>query len=92
MRLEVKERKKNKLVLEVSGETHTFINLLRENAWKAGCKQASYIVEHPYLSEPKIIIIGDSPKKILMEAADIILEQTDALKKEFSKLPISKQV
>ena len=90
MRLEVKENKKGKLAIEISGETHTLINLLRENAWKIGCKQASYIVEHPYLSSPKLIVMADKPKDVLLKAADMIIEDVEALQKEFSKMSIAK--
>ena len=90
MRLEVKEHKKGKLTLEIGGETHTFLNLLREKAWKVGCKQVSYIVEHPYLSEPKIIVIANDPKGVLLKAADMIIENIEALQKEFAKLSFSK--
>ncbi len=75
MKLQVLEKKKDKLSLEIEGETHTFLNLLRENVWKAGGKQASYIIRHPYLSEPKFIVRANDPKKTLDKAAQMIIDQ-----------------
>lgn len=85
MKLKLLEKGKNKIVLEVSGETHTFLNLLRENAWKVGSRQASYMIEHPYLLEPKFIVRADNPKKILSEAAQRIIDQAKDFEKEFKR-------
>ncbi len=85
MKLNILEKKKNKWKMEVSGETHTLLNLLRANAWKAGAKQASYIIEHPYLSQPEIIIRADNPKRVLNSAAQMIIDDARDLKKEFKR-------
>jgi DNA-directed RNA polymerase subunit L len=86
MRLIVLGKGEDKITLEVRGETHTFLNLLRENAWKAGSKQASYMTEHPYLSEPKLTVRGKNPKKILDSAAQMIIDQTKEFEKEFKRV------
>ena len=86
MKLVVLEKGNEKMVLEVHGETHTFLNLLRENAWKAGSKQASYTTEHPYLSEPKLVIRAKNPKKILDDATQMIIDQAKEFEKEFKRI------
>ena len=86
MKLTVLEKRGNKLVLEVKGETHTLLNLLRENSWKAGADQASYLIEHPYLSEPKIIVRSKNPKKTLLDAAQLTITQTKEFEKEFQRI------
>ena len=86
MKLVVLEKQDEKIVLEVHGETHTFLNLLRENAWKAGSKQASYITEHPHLSEPKLVIRSKNPKKILDDATQMIIDQAKEFEKEFKRV------
>jgi DNA-directed RNA polymerase subunit L len=83
MKLAVLEKSDNKLVLEVKGETHTLLNLLSENTWKSGADQASYIIQHPYLSEPKIIVRSKNPKKTLLEAVQLIVMQSKEFEKEF---------
>ena len=56
MELKVLENTKSRLKIEVKGESHTLLNLLRRNSWDAKAGQASYMIEHPMLSHPKIII------------------------------------
>ena len=86
MKLVVLEKGKDKMVIEVQGETHTFLNLLRENAWKSGSKQTSYMIEHPHLSEPKLIIRGKYPKKTLDKAAQMIIEQAKEFERELKRV------
>jgi len=86
MKLRVLEKEKDKIVLEVSGETHTFLNLLREKAWEVGSKQASYMIEHPYLSEPKFIVKADNPIKTLSNASQRIIDQAKEFEKEFKRV------
>lgn len=86
MKLVALEKGNEKMILEVRGETHTFLNLLRENAWKAGTKQASYMIEHPYLSEPKLTIRAKNPKKILDSSVQMIIDQTKDFEREFKRV------
>ncbi len=86
MKLRVLQKEKDKIVLEVSDETHTFLNLLREKAWEVGSKQASYMIEHPYLSEPKFIVKADNPIKILSNASQRIIDQAKEFEKEFKRV------
>lgn len=86
MKLVALERTNEKISLEVRGETHTFLNLLRENVWKAGGKQASYVIEHPYLSEPKLTVRVKNPKKILDKAVQMIIDQTKEFEREFKRV------
>jgi DNA-directed RNA polymerase subunit L len=86
MKLVLLESSEKKMVLELRGETHTFLNLLRDGAWESGSKQASYMIEHPYLSEPKLIIRADNPKKVLDNAAQLIIDQAKEFEKEFKRV------
>ena len=85
MDLEVLEKKGDKMQIEVKGENHTLLNLLRENAWKSGAKQASYMIKHPYLSQPKIIIKSGQPKKVLTNAAQMIIDDAITFEKSFKR-------
>jgi DNA-directed RNA polymerase subunit L len=85
MKLKKLEKTKETLKVEVAGEDHTLLNLLRENAWKAGATQASYILEHPYLSEPKIIVRSKNPKKTLADSAQLVAAEAVAFQREFRK-------
>jgi len=85
MKIKKIEKTKGKIKVEVLGEDHTLLNLLRENAWKAGAEQAAYIIEHPYLSEPKIIIRSKNPKKTLTDSAQLAASEAATFQREFSK-------
>ncbi|MEM5812609.1 MAG: RpoL/Rpb11 RNA polymerase subunit family protein, partial [Candidatus Aenigmatarchaeota archaeon] len=79
------EKKEGKIKVEVIGEDHTFLNVLREKCWKAGASQASYMIEHPCMSNPKIIVSAKNPKKVLSDAADMIIDDVSEFRKGFSK-------
>ena len=85
MKLKYLEKKKDKINIEVMGASHTLLNLLRENAWKAGASQASYIIKHPYLSNPNIIVRSDKAKKVLSDAAQFIIDDAEAFKRGFKR-------
>lgn len=85
MELRAVEKKKEKLKVEVIGETHTLLNLLRENAWKDKADQASYMIEHPYLAKPKIIVRAKDPKKVLVNSAQMIIDDSKDFSKEFKR-------
>ncbi len=85
MELKVLEKTKNKLKIEVQGESHTLLNLLRRNSWDAKAEQASYMIEHPMLSQPRIIIKAGNPKAVLSRAADMAIKQTQNFSKAFKR-------
>jgi DNA-directed RNA polymerase subunit L len=85
MELKTLEKKTDSLRLEVAGETHTLLNLLRENAWKTGAKQASYTIRHPYLSQPEMYIVASDPKKVLSSAAQTAVDQSQDFAAAFKR-------
>jgi DNA-directed RNA polymerase subunit L len=85
MNLRVVEKGKDKLRVEVAGECHTLLNLLREKSWKEKAKQASYMIQHPYLSEPEIIVYANSPKKVLVDSATKIESEARRFTQEFKR-------
>ena len=84
MKLEIIEDEKTKLKVAVQGESHTLLNLVRENAWAVKADQASYLIDHPYLSTPEVIVYSDNPKKSLTAAVQLVIEQAKEFEKEFS--------
>jgi len=89
MELDIVEDKKNRMVFELKGETHTFCNILRKELWNdKHVKIATYNIEHPLIGVPKIIVETDgkkSPKKALQEAVKRIEKINDNFKKQFMK-------
>jgi DNA-directed RNA polymerase subunit L len=85
MEIKVLEKTDESVKIEVIGETHTLLNLLREKSWKAGASQASYMIEHPYLSNPKITIKAKNPKKVLADATQMVADDAKEFGKEFGR-------
>ena len=85
MELKVIEKKPDKLSMEVVGETHTLLNVLTEYAWEAKASQASYIIDHPYLSQPELIVRSKNPKKTLSDAAQILIDNSREFKIGFER-------
>ena len=89
MELKIIEDKKNRMVFELKGETHTFCNILRKELWNdKHVKSAAYNIEHPLIGIPKIIVETDgneSPKKALKEAVKRMQKVNDKFKKQFMK-------
>jgi len=85
MELKVIEKKKDRMKIEVQGENHTLLNVLRENAWKAGADQASYMIEHPYMAQPKITVKANNPKRVLTSAAQSLSDDTKSFLTAFKR-------
>jgi len=86
MEIKILEKTNESVKIEVIDETHTLLNLLREKSWKAGASQASYMIEHPYLSHPKITVRAKNPKKVLSDASQMIIDDAREFGKEFGKV------
>ena len=89
MEIKVLEDKKNKLVFEVEGMGHTFINLLKTELWNdSHVKTATYNIRHPIVSKPKIILETDgneSPKSALTSAVTRLKKQSDKFRNDVKK-------
>ena len=88
MELKIIEENKNKLIIEVIGETHAFCNALKKELWNdKHVKASGYTIEHPLVANPKLIVEtdGKDPKKTLIAAAGRLKKSFDSLKTEFLK-------
>ncbi len=85
MELKVLDSAPDKLSVEVHGETHTLLNVLTEYAWEAKASQASYVIDHPYLSTPELIVKSKNPKKTLSDAAQMIIDRSKDFKSAFDR-------
>ena len=57
-----------------------------ENAWKKGARQVSYMIEHPYLSQPKIVVNANNPKKVLSDAAQMVIDDAKDFGNKFKRV------
>jgi DNA-directed RNA polymerase subunit L len=44
------------------------------------------MIEHPYLSNPKITVRANNPKKVLSDASQMIIDDAREFGKEFGKV------
>lgn len=92
MKVKVLEDKKDRMLVELEGETHTFSNVLRHVLWKnSHVKMSGYKVDHPLKSNPVLIIETDgkeTPRKALKGAVDMTSKKLKMLEDAFSKVKV----
>lgn len=89
MELNPLENSKNKLRLEIKGEDHTFVNLLRKELWAdKSVKTAGYHIEHTQTSPPTLILEtkDKTPIKALTDAVSRLKKQTKELFSLFKEI------
>jgi DNA-directed RNA polymerase subunit L len=88
MEIKVLENKKNRVVFEIVGEDHSFCNVLKKELLNdEHVKIATYAIEHPLISQPKMIVEtdGEEVSKALKEAAKRVGKKAEKFKEEFTK-------
>src|SRR3989338_7300664 len=88
MEIKVLENTKHKLVIEVPGEDHTLFNILtQELVQDKEVKLGGYLVEHPVINIPRLIIETKtkSPVKVLQEAIKNVRKLNDTFVKAVDK-------
>ncbi|MBI1978843.1 MAG: DNA-directed RNA polymerase subunit L [Candidatus Aenigmarchaeota archaeon] len=92
MELKKLEDTGKRLIAEFGEETIAFANMVKDKLWEdPSVKEAATIMEHPYLSKPKILVdvSRGSPQAALEKAAEKLSDEAkefadkfkDALKK-----------
>jgi DNA-directed RNA polymerase subunit L len=89
MQLRVVEENKGMLKIEVAGESATLTQLIAEQVWNNG-GEAAALQEHPFMEEPKILVTGTNPRKLLEKAASSVQDTADKCKEEWNKALKSK--
>jgi DNA-directed RNA polymerase subunit L len=84
MKVEILENEKDTLKLRIY-EGLTLANLLNENLWKQKIDYAAYKVDHPYLSQPEVVVKGTNPKKAVIDAAEQIVSDVKDLRKNVQR-------
>jgi len=84
MNIKVLEDKKEIMKIEFQDETETLTNLLATQVWKEG-GEAAAIREHPFIENPKIVVMGSNPTKVLDKAATSLEEECNEFKEEFKR-------
>ena len=82
MKIDVIENEDNKLKIDVHTNL-TFVNLLNECIWQQKVDVSAYKTDHPYLSNPTILVKAKNPKKAVLDATTQIIEDVKEFKKQF---------
>ncbi len=88
MEIKVLEEKKNRLVFELQGESHTLAGLLsKELQQDEHIKNAGYAVSHPLTSIPRFVVETDGadPRKTIVAAAKKIQKQVQKIRESVVK-------
>jgi DNA-directed RNA polymerase subunit L len=89
MEINVLEHTKTKLRLEVKGEDHTFLNILKTELYNdKSVKYAGYRIAHVHVGTPELILEteGKDPKKVLLDAVSRIKKVNKELLSQFKKI------
>jgi DNA-directed RNA polymerase subunit L len=88
MEINILEESKNRLVVEIKGESHALCNALKSELWNSkNVKVAGYNIAHPLVGTPKLVIETESgnPKQLLADAAKSVKKDAEAFLKAFEK-------
>ena len=89
MEINVLEHTKTKLRIQIKGEDHTFLNLLKKELYNdSSVKYAGYKIEHVHVGIPELILEteGKEPKKVLLAAASRLKKTNKELLSKFKKI------
>lgn len=89
MELNIIEEKKDRMVFEIKGESHTLANAIRKELFSdEHVKTAAYAIEHPLIEVPRFILETDGadPRKTLAAAAKRVQKQLEKVKSEAKEL------
>ena len=88
MKLNVIRKDKNSILIEVKGESISFVNLLKYELWKdKNVLEAAAIKEHPYMGEPKLLVKvkTGNPLTAIKKAVKNLSLQTKEIRDEFNR-------
>lgn len=85
MELKIIEEKKNRLVFDLEGESHTLVGALKKELYNDDhTKVAGYNISHPLINVPRFVVEtdGEDPRKVVKSAIKRLQKQFDKLKDE----------
>lgn len=83
MKIDVIEKKKNRVVIAIEGEDHTLCAALKKELWNdKHIKAAGYHIDHPLIGKPRIVVEtdGEDPLKCIEGACKRLDKQFETLK------------
>ena len=90
MELNFIEDKKHKVIFDIKGAGHTFVNALKKELWNdKDVKISAYNVEHPLIGIPRMIVETSSSKdakKAILDAVKRLEKNNKDFLTKFKKL------
>ena len=89
MEINILENKKNRIVFEIEGVTHTFCGALKDELWNdKSVNVSTYNISHPLTGSPKFIVEtkDKEAKKAVDDAIKRLEKNVEKLKTEAKKL------
>lgn len=83
MEVKIIDDKKNRLVFDIEGETHTLALPLKKELWNdEAVKAAGYNIAHPLINIPRVVVetSGKEPRKAVMDAVKRLQKTVEKLK------------
>ena len=69
------------IVLEITGESHTICNILRNRLMaQEEVSAAAYDITHPLIGQPEFEIVGSNPKESLITASETVKSESKEFK------------
>ncbi|MDD6285910.1 MAG: DNA-directed RNA polymerase subunit L [Methanosphaera sp.] len=79
--MKVIEEQPEKLVLEITGETHTICNILRKRLMSQDeVKAAAYDITHPLIGQPEFEVHSPNPRESIVTASEEIKKEAQDFK------------
>jgi DNA-directed RNA polymerase subunit L len=85
MDIKIEEHEKNKLVLNISGENDTLLNLIRDQMWKDNdVEAAGYNIDHPLTKRAKFVLVTKTKdsKKVFTNGINALIKANKNLIKQ----------
>ena len=86
MELKKIEDNGKRLIIEFDGETTAFANMIKDKLWDdSSVKEAATIMEHPFLSKPKILVETSrgSPQTALEKTTEKLVDEAKEFREKF---------
>jgi DNA-directed RNA polymerase subunit L len=82
MEIKIIEDAKDRILMEVSGEDHTFCNILVKKLNESkDVKFAAYSIDHPLVGIPKLLVEGKDARGLLKKAIKELSGESEEIKK-----------
>lgn len=79
--MKVVEEDTNRLVLEITGESHTICNILRKRLMAQDeVNAAAYDITHPLVGQPEFEVNSTNPRESIKTAAETIKQEAAQFK------------